>query len=78
MRLCRTCRFWDKPNQYQVHGTCARIRHLNAEDIGDDSSAVEDGSGYYAALRCREDFGCTLHEKNESPITKMDYYPNEY
>lgn len=29
-------------------------------------AVVEDGSGWHAALKCREDFGCVLHEERPS------------
>jgi hypothetical protein len=27
-----------------------------------DKAVVVDGSGYFAALKCRSDFGCVYHE----------------
>lgn len=29
----------------------------------EDSAVVQDGSGYYAALKTREDFGCVYHKE---------------
>lgn len=29
-------------------------------------AVVQDGSGYFAALKCREDFGCVLFEPKET------------
>jgi hypothetical protein len=29
------------------------------------AAVVVDGSGYFAALKCRADFGCTLHQEKE-------------
>ena len=51
-------------------GTCERIRHigiggnfrLDVEEHTTDPAFLADGSGYFAALACRADFGCTLHE----------------
>lgn len=54
--------------------TCDRIKHSNFYDYDDpaeydrieaDLADVVDGSGYQAALRVREDFGCVLWEAKE-------------
>ncbi len=40
-----------------------RFPELNAEwhEARSHKAVVQDGSGYFAALKCRSDFGCVLH-----------------
>jgi hypothetical protein len=74
MNTCGTCRFWgllpsgasyhDEPS----HGfkTCGAVEHESAwdgEKLDRIKAHVEDGSDYWAALRCKKDFGCVLWEK---------------
>jgi hypothetical protein len=33
-------------------------------------AVLQDGSGYYAAIKCRADFGCVLHEPACEPLTQ--------
>ncbi len=33
--------------------------------INSEKAVTVDGSGYFAALRCRSDFGCVYHEANQ-------------
>jgi hypothetical protein len=40
---------------------------LERDKIRTHAAVVQDGSGYRAALRCREDFGCVLFEEKPSP-----------
>lgn len=37
------------------------LRKMNSP-LRRELAVVQDGSGYYAALKCRADFGCVLHE----------------
>lgn len=77
MKLCKDCKFlgeeievWDsdicedKPSGFHE---CQRVCHGNKDcyDVleHDDSAIVVDGSGYFAALRVKEDFGCVYFEK---------------
>lgn len=52
-------------------GTCERILRYGGSSYGvppdmdertDDPAYLSDGSGYFASLTTRSDFGCTLHE----------------
>jgi hypothetical protein len=56
-------------------GDCQRIQHLSGDSHGgpryvdeptDDPAFLADGSGYFAALATREDFGCVLFEERDS------------
>jgi hypothetical protein len=48
---------YDKDDPYDAQF----IARMNA--TRKELAVVKDGSGYYAALKCREDFGCVLHEE---------------
>lgn len=71
-RICGTCRWWGlSSNRALVDGAyraCERVRMREQfpQDgplaVSEDPAFVEDGSGYYAAIRCRADFGCVLWE----------------
>jgi hypothetical protein len=37
--------------------------HSEWEKWQEEKAVVQDGSGYYAALKCRADFGCVYHEE---------------
>lgn len=39
--------------------------HAEWAEARSHKAVVVDGSGYFAALRCREDFGCVLHQEKE-------------
>jgi hypothetical protein len=70
---CGTCRHWGevegKAEAHRVYRRCMSTLHI--DDAGEvrDSSVkalngryVTDSSGWFAALKCREDFGCMAHE----------------
>lgn len=71
---CGECKFWgaesDSHNKYRQ---CHAIKHVEWPDENKDFSAfVVDGSGYFAALKCRSDFGCNLFQlkvRNETEGT---------
>lgn len=55
-------------------GTCERIlrygddshsRPPDLDDWTDDPAYLSDGSGYFASLTTRSDFGCTLYEEDD-------------
>lgn len=65
------------PRSENPFGPCGRIQHDSEDNVGDlmmdrkrehdvdvknETAVVQDGSGYYAALLSREDFGCNLWE----------------
>jgi len=51
------------PSGYWV---CNLIEHVGDDHVwGSGRAHVVDGSGYYAALRVREDFGCVLWEAKD-------------
>lgn len=72
---CGTCRFWGK-NVPDPHGEisdqtgdwrqCGRVVHedsyFQGKDFQKELALVVDGSNFFAALKCRSDFGCVLHE----------------
>ena len=72
MNRCKTCRFFGEPYEYWDHETdanatdfniCNYVQHLNSSDREQEgdlpvSAAVIDGSGYYARLVVKDDFGC--------------------
>lgn len=81
-RLCGTCRHWKeaKGEGGSYFGECWRIIHDVHRDCegppnGMDSgilchkAVVIDGSGYAAALRTQDDFGCVLWEPREEPAS---------
>lgn len=37
-------------------------RHAQHHNVLAQKAVTIDGSGYFAALKCREDFGCVYHE----------------
>lgn len=56
---CRdTCNEED-PEDYRVDDPERFERHQKTLA---EKAVTVDGSGYFAALRCREDFGCVYHE----------------
>lgn len=73
MYTCGTCDYWKEVNKYNV-GKCIGIQHdeLGGEGYDDDCNPIEtnndsafvvDGSGYFAALKTRENFGCVMHSE---------------
>lgn len=59
---CGECEFWgDESDEHHKYRQCQAIRHSDSfEESG--SAFVVDGSGYFAALKCRSDFGCNLFQ----------------
>lgn len=49
--------------------TCDRIKQIDwsgyYDDVPTEDAFVQDGSGYFAALRVRDNFGCVKWEKKE-------------
>ena len=55
---------WD----YEGFRPCGRVPHRvcdGGDEYIDIRAYVEDGSGYYAALVCAEDFGCVGWESRD-------------
>lgn len=70
---CGTCHHkGEKLSEHSVFFTCGYIKHCHEygdnEDVGE--AYVVDGSGYFAALRVSEDFGCNQWEP-ENPEKKI-------
>ncbi len=80
MNTCATCKHFIVPkDQYSrleskaaLPHVCGKIRAaVESDEDGSlpsaqtDKAYTEDGSGYYAAIRVREDFGCVLWEPKE-------------
>jgi len=77
MNFCKNCKFlgeeidkWDCDEGKTVmtgFHQCKRIDHDANWDsnntVHPDSAVVVDGSGYFAALRVKEDFGCIYFEE---------------
>lgn len=77
MNTCGNCKFlgeeievWDEvdcKDKLTGFHNCQRVCHGNKDRYGDvthkDSAIVVDGSGYFAALRVKEDFGCIYFEE---------------
>lgn len=71
MNTCGSCKHWcnlvgeehlgTDNHVYGPHGfgVCQRIKM----DERKDNVVVKDASGYYAAIHCKADFGCILHEQ---------------
>jgi hypothetical protein len=78
VKRCGNCAHWKEVDRFGV-GTCDAVKHDveggetydydsdSAEEIAsnNDLAFVVDGSGYYAALKTRENFGCALHTVKE-------------
>ncbi len=75
MSTCGNCRYfgdevildeWEEMPIRTGYHQCERIKHCehfyNSQER-DFSALVVDGSGYFAALRVTEDFGCIAFEK---------------
>lgn len=73
LQRCGNCKHWrcfdndarwwkdeDRTVRERAYGTCGWVPFADAQD--EKSAFVEDDSGYYAALRCRADFGCVAWE----------------
>ena len=63
----------DATGNYDEYSTPIEERNWLSEEVRQElihirdsvKAVVVDGSNYYAALKCREDFGCILHEPLE-------------
>lgn len=76
VNLCGTCKHWgDEKDMKERFRQCRGVVHdvdfvadarrpdESQQQFLDKNKAVtQDASAYMAALRCREDFGCVLHE----------------
>ena len=67
-KCCGTCLFWKEVDRFGV-GTCEAIKHQGGQFSysddwaeGNNAAGIVDGSGYYAALKTKEAFGCTLYK----------------
>ena len=73
--LCGNCKHWgnkEEEKENEMFRTCQAVIHDNngfTEGFRTDlkfrkahKAVVLDGSGYFAALRTRDDFGCVLWE----------------
>lgn len=69
MNRCATCKFFGPEITMWSSGygelmptgfhACARVKHIReSELLAGERAFMEDGSGYFAALRVRDDFGC--------------------
>lgn len=68
--------YYDRETKSRAHlpgvwGDCQRIKHLSGDSHGrppwldeptEDAAYLADGSGYFASLTTRSDFGCVLFE----------------
>lgn len=66
-KACGTCKFWNQDPVYPsgempTYGLCLAIELVPYIDKPENQAYVEDSSGYYAAVRCKQAFGCVLHE----------------
>jgi len=75
MQRCGTCKHWgtgdsreyiDKRYRFcagvDVNDGCSGCSS-GSVNAGDDLAMAVDNSGFWAALKCREDFGCVLWEQ---------------
>jgi hypothetical protein len=75
MNLCGTCKFWGSAGESKTFRECNRIVHDKfyyvdgldeLDSFQEEHKAVtQDDHGYYAALKCRADFGCVLHKEKQ-------------
>ena len=79
-RRCGNCQHWSAAVNDREFGQCLRVLHQDgdppekgwgdSESIHDEPAVVVDGSGYYAALRTKPTFCCSLwEEKKDEPAT---------
>lgn len=68
---CSTCKHWDTAQEWNGYtglpidgwGECVRILGPGSScNLPDTPAYLSDGSGYYASLTTRHDFGCLLYE----------------
>lgn len=75
VNTCGTCRFWGSGDRAETERfrECTAIIHDRGYPVSPNTdcdpnfadahcATAVDGSGYYAAVRCRADFGCVLHQ----------------
>lgn len=60
----------------ETYGLCKRIVHRKRDAHITDPAFATDVSDYHGSLRCREDFGCTLYEKEDG--IRLDLLVAEY
>lgn len=66
MNTCGTCKHFGKPVEDEDRNvpvgyhicTLITMRDRHIDPPGDETAVVVDGSGYYAALCIKEEFGC--------------------
>ena len=67
MNTCGTCKFFNPEHESlyipSTYALCERIEHVGEDDWNHGQpyqfkAVVVDGSGYFAALCVRDDFGC--------------------
>lgn len=75
MKTCGTCKYWElipdsNPRSLAANGfgTCENVRMWEDDEIHKEEKSkwlacAIDGSGYFAALKTKESFGCVLHEE---------------
>jgi len=72
---CVTCKHWgNAEDEGKLFRECQRILHdvvqasdcdefsRDPENVLEETAVVIDGSGYFARLRSKADFGCVMHE----------------
>lgn len=63
---CGNCQHWQDPHKFLTSvpdvRECYAVEHHDPDSHppADAAAFVVDGSGYFAALRTREDFACSL------------------
>lgn len=68
MATCSTCRHFtpdDPQHPLRGFGACKRMRSGMYDpdaEIDGELAVTVDGSGQFAAFKCKPDFGCVLHE----------------
>ena len=66
---CGHCQAVEHPEGFETDGGSNKAyEELRKKKNAHKTAAkayVEDGSGYYAALICKTDFGCVLHEEKQ-------------
>lgn len=71
MTTCATCTHWDTADEAEAWGTCGAILGPQVRRVLtiETRAYLCDGSGYFACLTTRSDFGCTLHEPRDPEET---------
>lgn len=74
MNTCGTCKHWgagrneheyagasvSRDDEFKPCGAIIQEDYYDEKKIAGKRAFVQDGSGYYAAIKVREDFGCVL------------------